>query len=325
MTNLIGKSTHPVQIKKIAVRIWALRDEIEAAIAERLKEEEHSEDNPADISDIKDYYHKVINGTASDPSEDEDETDENLDPSGNPMDDDAAAMLAAMGGGEEGAEDSESEGSENEDADAEKTEEDDDSEAADEETDDLDNSDEDTDEDKETEEAKDGEEISEEDEEAASLAAEMLADQGGDAEASDDEAEKPAKKERGPFERVVPDESKMAKGYVLLADVFMDQILLFCNKKFTIGQNLVIEFMVTEPFTVSAELVVCQDIGRNSKVIREVKYGNRLQCIFLFQFPGERSSLREFLKSVEPEIPPPPKKVKKSDESGDDDFDDLGF
>ena len=46
----------------------------------------------------------------------------------------------------------------------------------------------------------------------------------------------------------------------------------------------------------------------------------------MFKFPGERTKLRDFLKSVEPEIPEPPKKLKRpDDDEEDDDFDDLGF
>ena len=102
--------------------------------------------------------------------------------------------------------------------------------------------------------------------------------------------------------------------------------LCFCDKNFTIGQNLVIEFKVTKPFTTTAELKVSQDIGRNSKIIKETKFTRRLQSLFLFQFPGERGNLREFLQAVEPEIPAPPKKLKKPEGDDDgDDFDDLGF
>lgn len=326
MTNFIGKSTHPVQVKKVQIRIWSLRDEIEAAIAERLKEEEHSEENPIDINDIKEFYQKIMNPTATSSSEedsDEEQDDENLDPSGNPMDDDAAAMLAAMGGGEDAEATAEGEEKTEEDKSEEADAED---KAEDEKTDAQET--EQTEGEKSEEEQADKDESAgdEDDEEAARLAAEMLADQGGaSASNKDDEKVAQPKKERGPFERVVPPESKIANGYVLLADIFMDQILLFCDKTFMIGQNLVIEFLVTEPFSVTAELVVSQDIGRNSKIIKEIKYGYRLQSIFLFQFPGERGKLRQFLQSVEPEIPAPPKKSKKSESDDDDEFDDLGF
>ena len=287
MTSFIGKSTHPVEVKKVFVKIWTLRDEIESAIAQRIEEEGHSEDKPVDIDDIKAFYHKHLNSdeqTDEDNSE-EDDTNQNLDPSGNPMDDDAQAMMAAMGGGEDSSEEESSEEESSEDESSE-------------------------------------DENSEEDDEAAKLAAEMLADQGG----SDTPKAEEKPKQREPFERVRPDEKLIGQGYVLLADIVMDQMLLFCNKNYTIGQNLIVEFQVTKPFSVTAELTVSQDIARNSKIIKQIKYARRLQTVFLFQFPGERANLRKFLQSIEPEIPSPPKKLKRPEsDSDDDDFDDLGF
>ena len=68
------------------------------------------------------------------------------------------------------------------------------------------------------------------------------------------------------------------------------------------------------------------DISRNSKIISSGKPSHRIFCEFEFKFPGERASLRSFLKSTEPTIPAPPKKMKRPDtEEDDDDFDDLGF
>lgn len=53
---IYNRSSHPVEIKKISVRLWALRDEIEAAISRRMKECEAS-GVPLFIDDIKSYYH----------------------------------------------------------------------------------------------------------------------------------------------------------------------------------------------------------------------------------------------------------------------------
>ena len=124
---------------------------------------------------------------------------------------------------------------------------------------------------------------------------------------------------------MVPDEDKTVIGEVLLSDILMDQMLIFSTDTFLLGQNVIIELMVTKPFMVSAELVVSQNIGRNSKIIKNLKYPHRLQVVLKFQFPYERHLLREFLKSIEPEIPATPKKLKKPDGDDDDDFDDLGF
>jgi hypothetical protein len=50
-----NKSTHPVEVKKISIRIWSLRDEIEAAIGRRIKECEAA-GVPLYIDDIKQFY-----------------------------------------------------------------------------------------------------------------------------------------------------------------------------------------------------------------------------------------------------------------------------
>lgn len=51
-----NKSTHPVEVKKISIRIWGLRDEIEAALGRRMKECEAA-GVPLYIEDIKKFYH----------------------------------------------------------------------------------------------------------------------------------------------------------------------------------------------------------------------------------------------------------------------------
>ncbi len=50
-----NKSIHPIEVKKISVRIWALRDEIEAALERRIKECEAA-GVPLYIDDIKKFY-----------------------------------------------------------------------------------------------------------------------------------------------------------------------------------------------------------------------------------------------------------------------------
>ena len=50
-----NKSSHPVEVKKISIRMWTLRDEIEAAIESRIKECEALE-MPVYVEDIKKFY-----------------------------------------------------------------------------------------------------------------------------------------------------------------------------------------------------------------------------------------------------------------------------
>lgn len=52
---IYNKSGHPIEVKKISVRLWGLRDEIEAAIERRMKECEAA-GVPLFIDDIKKFY-----------------------------------------------------------------------------------------------------------------------------------------------------------------------------------------------------------------------------------------------------------------------------
>lgn len=377
MTNLINKSSHPVEVKKVRVKIWALRDEIETAISNRIKEDGGDFDEVY-IEDIKDYYHSLLSNTNEDPDDDDDEegeeSDENLDASGNPMDDDAAMMMQAMGGGEEApAADGEASPEEEDDAAAKMAAEmlgDQAVAAPSEESNPEENKEEDktgeaSAEDEaakmaaemlgdqgapaapsaEDEAAKMAAEMlgdqgaapatpeddktnSSADDAAAQMAADMLADQGGIPEASATEGEEQvaAPKVRKPFGRAMPPSEKVVSGEVLLSDIQMSQILMFTDGEFLRGQNVIIQFLVTRPFTVSGEVFTVHNYGRNSKIIKENKLGFRIQSTFSFQFPEERNNLRNFLTSVEPTIPPQPKKIVRDDDGdGDDDFDDLGF
>jgi len=305
MSGIINKSNHPVEIKKIDIRMWCLRDEIEAAIAQRIQEDGHENHKDVDIEDIREFYINILNadiGSEHDEDEtDEDEDDSNLDSSGNPLDDDALAMMAALGGAQE-------ESTEVDDAEAEAQEEEDDEAAA-----------------LAAQMLADqgmGAESSEgEDDEAAALAAQMLADQG-----AGEEQQGPSKKVRAPFKRVVPEVDKITTGFLFLTDIQMDQVMLFSQGGFLQGQNVVVELLVPKPFNVLAEVLVSMNIGRNSKVLSPTKPEYRIHAKFNHKFPNDAENLRKFLKSVEPDIPTSPKKLKKPDAiADDDDFDDLGF
>jgi hypothetical protein len=52
---IYNKSPHPVEVKKISLRLWGIRDEIEAAIGRRIKECEAA-GIPLYIEDIKRFY-----------------------------------------------------------------------------------------------------------------------------------------------------------------------------------------------------------------------------------------------------------------------------
>ena len=59
---IYNKSGHPIEVKKISIRLWSLRDEIEAALGRRMKECEAA-GVPLFIEDIKNFYNLAGNQT----------------------------------------------------------------------------------------------------------------------------------------------------------------------------------------------------------------------------------------------------------------------
>lgn len=267
MTNLLNKSNHPVEVKKVKIRIWTLRSEIEAAIAIKLENTDESDLTKLDIQDIQTFYHNHV------PREIEEDDFEDID-----MDDSNVSELTT----EEDVEESEeAEADESESDEAEK------------------------------------EEQTNDDTEDNKAQVESL-------EESDSEKEEAS---NSTFTRPIPKDEYIFQGELLLADLHMDQVMLFTDRKFLRGQNIIIQFMVTSPFVISGEVKHVVNFARNSKIIKEIKLDHRIQVECSLLFPDERSRLREFLTSVEPTIPPAPKRIKNISESDDDDddFDDLGL
>ena len=266
MSNIINKSNHPVQIKRINVRIWKFRDEIEKAIALRLMES-NEQGIELNIEDIKKFYSrkkpKYLDPNYDPEDDDESEEDEigtdGQDSSGNVMDKESLEVKAAMGGEEDKTETT-------------KTEKDDK-----------------PDEEKDDEAVKLAAEMlgdqasatpEEEDEVPTKLAAEILGDQGSssadtEADALDSSmlsdkgsASETQKKE---LQRVVPDEDHISYGFALLSDLNMDEMLVFSKDGYKFGQNICVEFLIPKEFTISGEVVGVIHLGRTSKIISETK------------------------------------------------------
>ncbi len=64
---IYNKSGHPVEVKKISLRMWSLRDEIEAALERRMKECEAA-GVPLYIDDIKKFYNLNMKAPLTDAS-----------------------------------------------------------------------------------------------------------------------------------------------------------------------------------------------------------------------------------------------------------------
>jgi hypothetical protein len=277
-----SNSTDPVLIKRISLKIWSLRDEVEAVLTKALRDQpDKKELSPEEIKKIKSEYEYrgpidqrpnlqlVQGGAEGDAGEGED-----LE----------AAMAAAMGGGDEAAQ---------EDAQAEE-----------------------------------GAEASAESEESGEdLEAAMAEAMGG---GSDAQATPAQASTGGPLKVVqrssdnIP-ESKVSRGVTILSEVSMDSLYFFGSQNFLEGQSIVIEFQVPKRFVVNATVAYCRPFNIRSRIISDKKVSYRVVARFSFLKDGERTLLRDFIKSIEPEVPVAPAKPAQAeaDDGDDDGFDGL--
>jgi hypothetical protein len=116
-----------------------------------------------------------------------------------------------------------------------------------------------------------------------------------------------------PYQRQAPDLDKISYGFTFLGDINMETMLCFTKDKFLQGQSVVVEFLIPQNFMMTADVTYCHHYALRSRIISSTKPDYRLQCRFAFMIPGERDTLRNFLKSVEPTIPGG-KKAKKASE-----------
>lgn len=253
-----NKSGHPVEVKKISIRLWSLRDEIEAAIARRMKECEAA-GVPLYIEDIKAFY--KLNKHESSP--------ENVLELKKTSEESMASLMESIG-------------EDNKETEAEALAEvpAPDAPAA---------------------EAAPGEETKIE--AAESIIAEQKS-QGL-------ETTKPNPILDRPYTRQPPDLDKISYGFTLLSDINMDTLLTFTKDKFLQGQSVVVEFLIPQHFTMTGEIVYCNHYARTSRIISSSKPDFRVQCRFSYSSPGERDTLRNFLKSIEPTVHDKKKTAKK--------------
>ncbi len=252
---IYNKSGHPVEVKKISVRLWALRHEIESAIERRMKECEAA-GVPLYIEDIKKFYN--INSTTQ---------VDNVVPL-RPVEaaeDGMSALLEEVG------------------------------------------------EETKTEEPAPETPASEGNNPLAE-AQEIIAEQtlqGLD-------TKKPNPILERPYQRQAPDLDKVSYGFVLLSDINMEFILSFTKDKYLQGQSVTVEFLIPQSFMMTADITYCHHYAMRSKIISTTKPDYRLQCRFAFAIPGERDTLRNFLKSIEPTVveKKKPKKEEEDDSLG---------
>jgi len=137
-------------------------------------------------------------------------------------------------------------------------------------------------------------------------------------------AEEPGYIQRKPL---VPAD-RLFKGRTILAEVDLKTMYFFCNENFMEGQSIVIEFLIPKRFVLNAEVIYCRKYNLKSRIISENKLPYRVVVNWSFLKEGERTLLRKFLQSVEPDVPEEIVPVKAPSSGGggggdDDDFDEL--
>lgn len=222
---IYNKSTHPIEVKKISLRIWSLRDEIETAIARRIKECEAA-GIPLYIEDIKNFYNLSNEQTDSTPQG-------------------VADLMESLS---------------------------------------QDNS--------------------------MGEAEDIIAEQ----KLQGIDNSKPNPILERPYQRTPPNLDKISYGFSLLSDVNMENFLSFTKNKFLHGQSVVVEFLIPQSFMMTADITYCHYYAMRSRIISSTRPDYRVQGKFNFTFSGERENLRNFLKSIEPEIPEA-KRRKDQDDS----------
>lgn len=262
---IYNKSGHPVEVKKISLRMWSLRDEIEAALERRMKECEAA-GVPLFIEDIKKFYKLNMRAPLTDSS--------NVIPlRGEPSADDLNSLMASLKEDEK-APDAADESQTTEEVLASLSE----------------------------GEAKDPPK-------AFNEAEEILAEQA----LQGVENKKPNPILERPYQRQAPDLNCISYGFCFLSDIHMENILSFTQGKFLQGQSVVVEFLIPQNFMMTADVTYCHYYALRSRIISSTKPDYRVQCRFSFALNGERETLRNFLKSIEPTVIEK-KKTKKDSE-----------
>ncbi len=118
---------------------------------------------------------------------------------------------------------------------------------------------------------------------------------------------------------------KLFSGTLILAELEMSHLYFFTNKQFTVGQSIVVEFLIPKKFSLNLDVSYCRAFNLKSKIISSQNFRYRVAAKFTFLKEGERTLLRQFIKSVEPDVKKfiPTKPIVAKSEDDDDGFGDL--
>jgi len=119
-------------------------------------------------------------------------------------------------------------------------------------------------------------------------------------------------------------EERISVGKAILAEIYMDQMFFFSSKPFLTGQSIVLDFLVPRRFLMNADVTFCRTYNMKSRIISKNRLSYRVGIKFTYLKEGERTILREFTRSIEPDVETvvAAKEVAKEEKSsGGDDFD----
>jgi hypothetical protein len=97
-------------------------------------------------------------------------------------------------------------------------------------------------------------------------------------------------------------ESEVYQAYAILYDINFDEISFFSEFTFIPGQEIVIELGIAKSFTLHAEVSLIKSFQGKSRLIQAWKPICRVRAKFLCRHPGDRTLLREFLRSVDTKL-----------------------
>jgi hypothetical protein len=124
---------------------------------------------------------------------------------------------------------------------------------------------------------------------------------------------------------IVPDD-KIFIGKTVLAEISMEKMFFFCNKGFTEGQSIVLQFCIPKMFLMNADILYCRQYNMQTRIISKNNYNYRVLIKFTFLKEGERALLRQFIQSIEPDLSKISTKEKSSKDDSDlSELDDLGL
>ena len=98
-------------------------------------------------------------------------------------------------------------------------------------------------------------------------------------------------------------EEKVSQANTIMSEIYIDEIYFFSDSPFIEGQSIVINFCIPQNFIMNADVAFCQPYSSSNRVIGKGKLPFRICARFSFLRKGEKTLLRKFLETVEPEIP----------------------